>query len=160
MLEPFQRFRRNRALDVRTSREAVSNAAFRFRYAGPAPAAISLNPITSIAARIARQYDPNTRRRSPTPCTSRTCRHTAQILSASRLSSSSAPALNPHNARCSAGAQFPATSCLGAFRPPATSSRGSSRDSGVRKPAQSTKSLRSSPLRGSKSREAGSRLRV
>src|SRR6266699_3548175 len=46
------------------------------------------------------------------------------------------PALNPHSARCLAGAQLPATSCLGAFRPPATSSCGGSRDPGVRKPAQ------------------------
>ena len=45
------------------------------------------------------------------------------------------PALNPHSARCLAGAQLPATSCLGAFRPPATSSCGGSRDPGVRKPA-------------------------
>src|SRR6266513_6290480 len=45
------------------------------------------------------------------------------------------PALNPHSARCLAGAQLPATSCLGAFRPPATSSCGGSRDLCVRKPA-------------------------
>src|SRR6516165_9656634 len=36
----------------------------------------------------------------------------------SRLPSTSAPALNLHSARCSASAQLPATSCLGAFRPP------------------------------------------
>src|ERR1700758_1719317 len=46
-----------------------------------------------------------------------------------------APALNPHSARCLAGAQLPATSCLGAFRPPATSSCGGSRHPGGRKPA-------------------------
>ncbi len=59
-----------------------------------------------------------------------------RLVPASRLPSRAAPALNPHSARCLAGAQLPATSCLGAFRPPATSSCGGSRDPGVRKPAQ------------------------
>ncbi len=58
-----------------------------------------------------------------------------RLVPASRLPSRAAPALNPHSARCLAGAQLPATSCLGAFRPPATSSCGGSRDPGVRKPA-------------------------
>jgi hypothetical protein len=57
-----------------------------------------------------------------------------RLVPASRLPSRAAPALNPHSARCLAGAQLPATSCLGAFRPPATSSGGGSRDPGVRKP--------------------------
>ncbi len=56
-----------------------------------------------------------------------------RLVPASRLPSRAAPAINPHSL---AGAQLPATSCLGAFRPPATSSCGGSRDPGVRKPAQ------------------------
>jgi hypothetical protein len=59
-----------------------------------------------------------------------------RVVLASRLPARAAPTLNPHSARCLAGAQLPATSCLGAFRPPATSSCGGSRDPGVRKPAQ------------------------
>ena len=35
-----------------------------------------------------------------------------------------APPLDPHSARCLAGAQLPATSCLGAFRTPAATARG------------------------------------
>ena len=38
-----------------------------------------------------------------------------RLVLASRLPSRAAPALNPHSARCLAGAQLPATSCLGAF---------------------------------------------
>ena len=41
-----------------------------------------------------------------------------RLVLASRIPSRAAPALNPHSARCLAGAQLPATSCLGAFRPP------------------------------------------
>src|ERR1700756_5241900 len=37
---------------------------------------------------------------------------------ASRLPSRAAPTCDPHSARCSAGAQLPATSCLGAFWTP------------------------------------------
>ena len=37
---------------------------------------------------------------------------------------SPAPSSNPHSARCTTGAQRPATSCLGAFRPPAAAIRG------------------------------------
>src|SRR5215469_4473480 len=59
----------------------------------------------------------------------------SQTLSASRLSSRSAPALNLHSARCSAGAKLPATSCLGAFRSPAASARGEPRHADNRKPA-------------------------
>src|SRR6516225_2558878 len=59
-----------------------------------------------------------------------------QILPSVTLSLRSAPASNPHNARCPVSAQLPATSCLGAFRTPATSSCGGSRDPGVRKPRQ------------------------
>jgi len=42
-------------------------------------------------------------------------------LLASRLPSRAAPTCNPHSARCLAGAQLPATSCLGAFWTPASS---------------------------------------
>src|SRR6201987_2323770 len=42
-----------------------------------------------------------------------------RLVLASRLPSRAAPALNPHSARCLAGAQLPATSCLGAFWTPA-----------------------------------------
>jgi hypothetical protein len=41
------------------------------------------------------------------------------LVLASRPSSTSAPTLVPMATRCPAGAQFPAISCLGAFRPPA-----------------------------------------
>src|SRR5215831_17498823 len=41
-----------------------------------------------------------------------------RFVLASRLPSKVAPALNPHSARCLAGAQLPATSCLGAFWTP------------------------------------------
>jgi hypothetical protein len=47
-----------------------------------------------------------------------------RLVLASRLPSRGAPALNPHSARCSAGAKFPATSCLGAFWTPAATGRG------------------------------------
>jgi hypothetical protein len=47
-----------------------------------------------------------------------------RLVLASRLPSRAAPALHPDRARCSAGAKFPATSCLGAFRPPAFAVRG------------------------------------
>src|ERR1700756_4991962 len=115
----------------------MSVAAFPFQCAGSTPAVPSLHPIASISARIAHRCAPNTcRSASYTLLTSRTCRQTGQILSPSRLSSSSAPASILHSARCLARAQLPATSCLGAFRPPATSSCGGSRDPGVRKPAQ------------------------
>jgi len=46
-----------------------------------------------------------------------------------------APPLDPHSARCLAGAQLPATSCLGAFRTPATAARGQPRHAGIRKPS-------------------------
>ena len=46
------------------------------------------------------------------------CRSADRILPTSLPSQSSAPALNPHSARGHAGAQPPATSCLGAFRTP------------------------------------------
>jgi hypothetical protein len=47
-------------------------------------------------------------------------RHPSPILSASRRPSRSAATLNPLSARRSAGAQLPATSCLGAFWTPVT----------------------------------------
>ena len=48
-----------------------------------------------------------------------------RLVLASRLPSRAAPALNPHSDLCLAGAQLPATSCLGAFRTPAVRARGS-----------------------------------
>ena len=50
--------------------------------------------------------------------------HSLRFALASRLPSRTAPTLNPHSARCLAGAQLPAISCLGAFRPPALGVRG------------------------------------
>jgi hypothetical protein len=41
---------------------------------------------------------------------------------------------NPHSARCTAGAQRPATSCLGAFWTPAATACGRVRHAGVQKP--------------------------
>ena len=41
-----------------------------------------------------------------------------RLVLASRLPSRAAPALNPHSARCTVGAQLSATSCLGAFWTP------------------------------------------
>jgi hypothetical protein len=64
------------------------------------------------------------------------CRQPGSNPASVTLSLRSAPASNPHNARCPVSAQLPATSCLGAFRTPATSSCGGSRDPGVRKPRQ------------------------
>src|ERR1700747_3514843 len=49
-----------------------------------------------------------------------------RLVLASRLPSRAAPALNPHGARCLAGAQLPATSCLGAFWTPVSSACGAS----------------------------------
>src|ERR1700741_4194135 len=43
-----------------------------------------------------------------------------RLVLASRLPSRAAPALNPHSARCLAGAQLPATSCLDGFWTPAS----------------------------------------
>ena len=43
-----------------------------------------------------------------------------RLALAARLPSRAAPTLNPHSARCLAGAQLPATSCLGAFWTPAS----------------------------------------
>src|ERR1700739_483112 len=43
-----------------------------------------------------------------------------RLVLASRLPSRAAPPSNPHTARCLAGAQLPATSCLGAFWTPAS----------------------------------------
>src|SRR5215469_1002413 len=54
----------------------------------------------------------------------------------SLLPSRAAPVLNPRIARCLAGAQLPATSCLGAFWTPASLARGSFIVAGVQKPAQ------------------------
>jgi len=64
------------------------------------------------------------------------CRSAGRILSASHPPSSSAPPSNPHSARCTTGAQLPATSCLGAFWTPAATARGRARHAGVQKPAQ------------------------
>ena len=50
--------------------------------------------------------------------------HSLRFALASRLPSRTAPTLTPHSARCLAGAQLPAISCLGAFRPPALGVRG------------------------------------
>ena len=52
------------------------------------------------------------------------CRSAGRILSASHPPSSSAQPSNPHSACCTAGAQLPATSCLGAFWTPAATARG------------------------------------
>jgi hypothetical protein len=52
------------------------------------------------------------------------CRSPGRILSASHPPSSSALPSNPHSARCTAGAQLPATSRLGAFWTPAATARG------------------------------------
>ena len=43
-----------------------------------------------------------------------------RLVLASHLPSRAAPPSNPHSARCLAGAQLPATSCLGAFWTPAS----------------------------------------
>src|SRR5262249_57240464 len=59
-----------------------------------------------------------------------------RLVLASRLPSRAAPALNPHSARCLAGAQLPATSCLGAFWTPVSSASGGAVIAGVQKPAQ------------------------
>src|SRR3984893_9031610 len=67
------------------------------------------------------------------------CRSAGRILSASHPPSSSAPPSTPHSARCTAGAQLPSTSCLGAFWTPAATARGRGRRAGVQKPAQSRK---------------------
>jgi len=58
-----------------------------------------------------------------------------RLVPASRLPSRAAPALNPHSARCLAGAQLSATSCLGAFWTPASWARGSFVIAGIQKPA-------------------------
>src|SRR6266850_5677669 len=47
--------------------------------------------------------------------------HPGRFLAVLRPPSSSALTSNPHSARCPAGAQLPATSCLGAFWTPASS---------------------------------------
>jgi hypothetical protein len=121
------------------------------------PLAPCMSPIASLSALIAPPCAPNTRRNAyRTPLTSPTSRHAGRILSASTLSSSPAPALNPHSARCSAGAQLPATSCLGAFLDPGQLSVRSLFVAGVQKPShvrthalQQTASLsRSLRLRG------------
>src|ERR1700730_6277151 len=52
--------------------------------------------------------------------------HPGLFLAVLRPPSRSALTSNPHSTRCPAGAQLPATSCLGAFRPPASSPRGES----------------------------------
>jgi integrase len=59
------------------------------------------------------------------------CRSAGRIPSTSHPPSSSAPPSNPDSARCSAGAQTPATSCLGAFWTPAATARGKVRHAGV-----------------------------
>ena len=87
------------SIDTSRARHLASVAAFPVRFAGSPPAAISLDQIASI----------------------KSLRYSADLpylqthKSTSRLPSSWAPALNPHSARCLAGAQLPATSCLGAF---------------------------------------------
>jgi hypothetical protein len=50
--------------------------------------------------------------------------------------SRSAPPSNPHSARCTTGAQLPATSCLGAFLDAGRHSSWKGRQGGVQKPAQ------------------------
>ena len=114
------------------SQTFLSVATCPFRCAGSTPAAIPLDPIASISApmrplmRSERLHEmPIARSRS----------HLLQIrrsiLSASRPPSRPALPSNPHSARCTAAAQLPATSCLGASRTPAAQ-RVEGRHAGVR----------------------------
>src|ERR1700738_4668797 len=62
--------------------------------------------------------------------------HPGRFLAVLRPPSRSALTSNPHSARCPAGAQLSATSCLGAFQTPVARACGGLVIAGVRKPAQ------------------------
>src|SRR5712691_608550 len=101
------------------------------------PATIPLDPVTALDAPGARWSVPNACRDAYyTLVISPVCRCAGRILSASDPPSSSAPPSNPHSARCTAGAQLPATSCLVPFWTPAATARGTVPHAGVQKPAQ------------------------
>ena len=96
----------------------MSVATFPFRRAGSMPAVISLEPITAIDAPSA--ADP-LRALAEMPMAGsppRLSTHPGRFLAALHPPSRSALTSNPHSARCPAGPQLPATSCLGAFWTP------------------------------------------
>jgi hypothetical protein len=98
-------------------RGTATVAALPFRCAGSTPAAISLRPIATINARLARSSAPNTSRNAS--CTRPTSRATTLQLASCRRPAHNRDRRDIKLHSLLASAQPPATSCLGAFWMPA-----------------------------------------